>query len=62
VKLDRICRDKLRRTHSDDKVFNGPAGAGKSCLLYSMAQYAVQNGFIVLYIANSKVLIIKTDA
>jgi len=37
--LDFIRNDNSVRQNFDDKVFDGPAGAGKSCLLYSMAQY-----------------------
>ena len=38
VILDKILQKEGPKKH--DRVFSGPAGAGKSCLLYSLAQYA----------------------
>jgi hypothetical protein len=52
VVLDRIKQDDSNNCNSESKVFNGPAGAGKSCLLYSLAQYAVENKFLVLYVGD----------
>lgn len=59
--LDSIYDTKQPRMYSDDKVFNGPAGTGKSCLVYGLVQYALQKGFIVFYVSDCERLTKLSD-
>eukprot|EP01031_Cornospumella_fuschlensis_P028357 gene28357-34235_t len=41
-----------RRLSPIAQVLTGPAGAGKSCMLYALAQYARHLGFLTFYVPN----------